>query len=142
MVWTRSRDHREGSVQLALRPQPQLWVATEVGLFVANAPFQRFARVAELPPRRFWAVVEGSDGTLWAGGTGGLFEYSNGRWKNLTRANGLSNQEVLSLGAGPQGASGLAIVLAAASIASLPGGTRRSSRKACKGRAATGWSTS
>jgi diguanylate cyclase (GGDEF)-like protein len=57
-----------------------------------------------LPPTRFWAVAEGADGTLWAGGDGGLFAYASGHWKNYTRADGLSNQEVLSLGAAPDGA--------------------------------------
>lgn len=37
------------------------------------------------------------------GGAGGLFAHSGGRWKNWTRADGLSNQEVLSLGAGADG---------------------------------------
>ncbi len=50
-----------------------------------------------------WAIAEGTDGTVWAGGIGGLFEYADGKWKTLTRASGLSNTEVLSLGAGPNG---------------------------------------
>ena len=54
-------------------------------------------------PREFWAVAEGSDGSIWAGGADGLFAYANGHWKNFTRANGLSNQEVLALGAGTNG---------------------------------------
>ena len=82
----------------------RLWAATEAGLFVAGAPYRNFSRIAELPTTRFWAVAEGSDGTIWAGGTAGLFEFSAGHWKKLTRADGLSNQEVLSLGAGPNGA--------------------------------------
>jgi ligand-binding sensor domain-containing protein len=81
----------------------QLWAATEVGLFVAKPPYSKFSRVTELPSTRMWAVAEGSDGTLWAGGAGGLFEYTDGKWKTLTRADGLSNLEVLSLGAGPNG---------------------------------------
>jgi diguanylate cyclase (GGDEF)-like protein len=83
--------------------EERLWVATEAGLFVAKAPDQRFSRITELPSTRIWAIAEGSDGTIWAGGNGGLFGYSAGRWKNWTRADGLSNQEVLSLGAGPDG---------------------------------------
>ena len=82
----------------------RLWAATEAGLFVSKAPYARFSRIAEVPPARFWAVVEGTDGTIWAGGAGGLFEYASGHWRNWTRADGLSNQEVLSLGAGPNGA--------------------------------------
>jgi diguanylate cyclase (GGDEF)-like protein len=83
--------------------QQQLWAATEAGLFVAKPPYSKFYRVTELPSTRMWAVAEGSDGTLWAGGAGGLFEYAAGKWKTLTRADGLSNLEVLSLGAGPNG---------------------------------------
>jgi diguanylate cyclase (GGDEF)-like protein len=81
----------------------RLWAATELGLFVATAPYRRFSRVTRLPATRIWAVAEGSDGTVWAGGEGGLFSYANGHWKNFTRANGLSNQEVLALGAGKNG---------------------------------------
>lgn len=81
----------------------RLWAATEFGLFMAQAPYRRFTRIAALPATRFWAIVQGTDGTMWAGGADGLFEYAAGRWKNLTRASGLSNTEVLSLGAGPNG---------------------------------------
>jgi len=83
--------------------EQRLWAATEAGLFVARAPYQRFSRITELPSTRIWAIAEGTDGTIWAGGAGGLFGYSAGRWKNWTRADGLSNQEVLSLGAGADG---------------------------------------
>jgi len=83
--------------------QHQLWAATEVGLFLSEAPYHRFSRIAELPSTRIWAVAEGTDGTLWAGGLGGLFELAGGHWTNLKQADGLSNQEVLSLGAGPDG---------------------------------------
>ena len=84
--------------------EQRLWVATEAGLFMAMPPYRRFSRITELPSTRMWAVTEGSDGTIWAGGAGGLYEFAAGRWKNLTRADGLSNTEVLSLGAGPNGA--------------------------------------
>jgi hypothetical protein len=83
--------------------QHRLWAATDVGVFVARAPYRRFSRVNELPSTRFWTVAEGTDGTIWAGGVGGLFGYAGGRWKNYTRADGLSNQEVISLGAGRDG---------------------------------------
>jgi diguanylate cyclase (GGDEF)-like protein len=83
--------------------EQKLWVASENGLFVAQPPYREFSRVAELPSARFWAVVQGSDGTLWAGGTGGLFALKDGTWRNFTQRSGLSNQEVLSLGAGPNG---------------------------------------
>ena len=83
--------------------EQRLWAATEAGLFVARAPYQKFSRITELPSTRIWAIAEGTDGTIWAGGAGGLFGYSAGRWENWTRADGLSNQEVLSLGAGADG---------------------------------------
>jgi diguanylate cyclase (GGDEF)-like protein len=81
----------------------RLWVATEAGLFLSLAPYQRFSRVTELPSTRIWAVAQGTDGTIWAGGAGGLFQYAAQHWTIRTRADGLSNQEVLSLGAGPDG---------------------------------------
>jgi diguanylate cyclase (GGDEF)-like protein len=81
----------------------QLWAATEAGLFVATPPYRRFSRVTELPSTQMWAIAEGSDGTVWAGGEAGLFAYANGHWKNFARDNGLSNQEVLALCAGANG---------------------------------------
>jgi diguanylate cyclase (GGDEF)-like protein len=81
----------------------RLWAATEEGLFVARVPYQTFSRITELPSTRIWAIAEGTDGTIWAGGVAGLFGLWAGRWRNWTRADGLSNQEVLSLGAGADG---------------------------------------
>lgn len=88
---------------LRLDREQRLWAATDAGLFLATAPYQKFSRVGELPSRQIWAVAEGSDGTVWAGGADGLFAYANGHWNNFTRDNGLSNQEVLALGAGKNG---------------------------------------
>jgi ligand-binding sensor domain-containing protein len=84
--------------------EQRLWAATEAGLFMASPPYRKFSRITDLPSARIWAVTEGADATVWAGGVGGLYELAAGRWKNLTRADGLSNTEVLSLGAGPDGA--------------------------------------
>ncbi|MFZ0956193.1 MAG: EAL domain-containing protein [Candidatus Sulfotelmatobacter sp.] len=83
--------------------EQRLWAATEVGLFLASAPYHKFSRVAGLPSTRFWAIAEGSDGSMWAGGADGLFVNANGHWQNFTRASGLSDQEILSLGAGTNG---------------------------------------
>ena len=83
--------------------EQRLWVATEAGLFVARSPYRKFSRITELPATRIWAIAEGTDGTIWAGGAGGLFGYTAGHWKKWTHADGLSNQEVLSLGAGAEG---------------------------------------
>jgi len=83
--------------------QQRLWAATEAGLFVASAPYQKFSRVAEVPANQIWAVAEGSDGSMWVGGADGLFVNANGRWRNFNHDNGLSNQEVLALGAAANG---------------------------------------
>lgn len=88
---------------LRIDRENRLWAATEAGLFMASAPYSKFSRITELPATRMWAVVQGTDGTLWAGGDSGLFAFAAGRWKTFTRDNGLSNTEVLSLGAGPNG---------------------------------------
>ncbi len=81
----------------------RLWAATDAGLFLATAPYQRFSRVSEVPATQIWAIAEDSEGNIWAGGADGLFAYANGHWNNFTRNHGLSNQEVLALGAGPNG---------------------------------------
>ena len=88
---------------LRIDRENRLWAATEAGLFMAPAPYFRFSRITELPATRMWAVVQGTDDTVWTGGDSGLFALHAGRWKTFTRDNGLSNTEVLSLGAGPNG---------------------------------------
>ncbi len=88
---------------LRIDRQQRLWAATDAGLFVSSAPYRKFSRVMDLPSTRMWTVVEGTDGTIWAGGRDGLFSNATGTWRNWTRTQGLSNQEVLSLGAGPNG---------------------------------------
>ena len=104
-VWFEEAQGLTGKAAYSVRldGQQRVWAATEAGLFMAAPPYGRFSRVTDLPATRFWAVAQGTDGTLWAGGTGGLFEYAAGKWKTLTKADGLSNTEVLSLGAGPNG---------------------------------------
>jgi len=103
--WFGEREGLTGKAAYTIRfdSEHRLWAATEAGLFVASAPYERFTRVTELPVARYWAVLQGTDGTMWAGGASGLSELTGGRWKTFTRLNGLSNQEVLSLGAGPNG---------------------------------------
>jgi diguanylate cyclase (GGDEF)-like protein len=83
--------------------QQRLWAANEAGLFMAAAPYKRFSRVGDVPSTRIWAIAEGSDGTLWAGGADGLFAFAGGRWRNFKKTDGLSNLEVLSLGSGADG---------------------------------------
>jgi len=103
--WFGQKQGLSGSAVYTLRfdHKQRLWAATEVGLFEAIAPYQKFSQVTGLPSTRIWAIAEGTDGTIWAGGAGGLFGYSAARWNNWTRSDGLSNQEVLSLGAGANG---------------------------------------
>jgi len=79
----------------------RLWAATEAGLFMASSPYRQFSRIAALPATRMWSVVQGTDGTVWAGGDNGLFAFAGGHWRTFTRNDGLSNTSVLSLGAGP-----------------------------------------
>ncbi|MGA2910167.1 MAG: diguanylate cyclase [Terracidiphilus sp.] len=103
--WFGERQGLVGKAAYTLRfdREQRLWAATEAGLFMATSPYRKFSRITDLPSTRIWAVTEGTDGKVWAGGIGGLYELVAGRWKNLTRADGLSNTEVLSLGAGPNG---------------------------------------
>jgi ligand-binding sensor domain-containing protein len=79
----------------------RLWAATEAGLYMASTPYRQFSRIAALPATRMWSVVQGTDGTVWAGGDDGLFAFAGGHWRTFTRNDGLSNTSVLSLGAGP-----------------------------------------
>lgn len=99
---------------LLLDTQNHIWAASESGLFVADLPFHSFRLVAELPRTRFWSVVETShsgldSGGIWAGGANGLFHLTApsaskaNRWDQITTKEGLSHNEVLSLGAGPEG---------------------------------------
>lgn len=81
----------------------RLLAATDSGLFTAQPPYTRFVRSPGLPQTLFWAVTEDKNGSIWAGGAGGLYESTGGQWRNWTKADGLSNQEVLSIGAGPDG---------------------------------------
>jgi diguanylate cyclase (GGDEF)-like protein len=83
--------------------EQRLWAATEDGLFLAIAPYAHFSRIRDVPSSRIWAVAEGNDDTVWAGGTAGLFSLSAGHWRTFSRDNGLSNTEVLSMGAGADG---------------------------------------
>jgi len=103
--WFGEEQGLEGKAAYTLRfdREQRLWAATERGLFVATAPYSRFSRIRDLPSSRVWAIAEGSDGIVWAGGTGGLFSLSAGRWSKFNRADGLSNTEVLTLGAGANG---------------------------------------
>ena len=81
----------------------RIWAGTDNGLYVANQPFHRFQLVDQLPRTKFWAVAETQSGDIWAGGTAGLFHLSGSTWEKFTKKQGLSRDEVLSLGAAPNG---------------------------------------
>ncbi len=83
--------------------QKRLWVATNSGIFVADAPYKRYSQVPELGNGRFWSLVMAKDGAVWAGGEDGLFEYSDHLTRRWTYADGLSNREVSAVEIGPDG---------------------------------------
>jgi len=93
--------------------QRRLWVGSDGGLYVAHAPYTRYERISALPALRVYSVAEGSDGTIWAGGIGGLFSYTGGQWRNWTEADGLRSQQILSLGVGAKGTIWIAYRFAA-----------------------------
>jgi diguanylate cyclase (GGDEF)-like protein len=82
----------------------RLWVATNSGVYVADAPYRRYSQVSELGNGRFWSLAMAKDGAVWAGGEDGLFEYSGHGVRRWTEADGLSNQEVFAVAIGPDGA--------------------------------------
>ena len=81
----------------------RLWVGMDEGLFVAHAPYKEFERVTSLPALRVRTIVEGVDGTIWAGGIGGLFSLAGNAWRKWTEADGLRSRQILSLGVGANG---------------------------------------
>ena len=103
--WFADREGLEGKAAYTLLfdREQRLWAATENGLFAAIAPYKKFSRVRDVPSSRIWAVAEGSDGVVWAGGAGGLSSLSAGHWRTFNRADGLSNTEVLSMAAASNG---------------------------------------
>jgi len=82
---------------LALDRQQQVWAATDQGLFVAKLAEKRFRRVQEVPSVRCWAVTEGPQGDILVGSTAGLFWRSESRWRQVTTADGLLNDVVLTV---------------------------------------------
>jgi len=81
----------------------RLWAATDAGVFVASPPYARFERVEALPPLAYWSLVAAEDGTVWAGGLDGLYEFASEKWKHWTAADGLNSAEVHVLCAAPDG---------------------------------------
>jgi diguanylate cyclase (GGDEF)-like protein len=106
VVWYGKLQGLSNKVVHALRfdNQKHLWVATDSGVYVADAPYESYSQVTELGNGRFWSMVLAKDGTIWAGGEAGLFEYSGRVIERWTRDRGLSNQEVFAVAIGPDGA--------------------------------------
>jgi diguanylate cyclase (GGDEF)-like protein len=106
VTWYGDAEGLTGKAAFTIRfdREHRLWAATDVGLFVSSPPYDKFLHVNDLPQFLYWSVTEDSQGVIWAGGSGGLFGLIDGHWHNWTKADGLSNQEVLALGAGPGGA--------------------------------------
>lgn len=98
-----AEDRARAIYELRFDHQQRLWIGTDLGLFMALAPYQKIVHVSELPSVRILAVVEGGDGTIWAGGIGGLFSLTGGHWRHWTKADGLRDTQLLSLGVDAQG---------------------------------------
>ena len=92
----------KGVFDLYFDHRQQMWLGTNIGLYMAKPPYESFVHIPELPSSRIWAITEGSDGTLWAGGVRGLFSFKGSLWKNYSESDP-SKRQVLSLGAGANG---------------------------------------
>ncbi|KAA6461016.1 diguanylate cyclase [Acidobacteria bacterium AB60] len=105
VTWFAERQGLTGKRVFTIRfdRQQRLWAATDAGVFLATAPYELFARIADLPSTWFWMVVEGADGAIWAGGDSGLYGLIGGQWHHWDKADGLSNQAVSALGPDPEG---------------------------------------
>ena len=84
---------------LALDGEHQIWAGTEHGLFVAKLSEKRFRRAEEVPAVRCWAVAAGPDREILVGTTVGLFRRSGSRWRQITTADGLRHNVVISVAA-------------------------------------------
>lgn len=81
----------------------RLWAATENGLYVADFPYQAFHRINTAPQSHFWTIAQAADGAIWAGADSGLYRVSGNSWTQFTTASGLTHNEVVALGAAPDG---------------------------------------
>ena len=88
----------ESPYTMMLDRENRIWAASTTGLFVADLRTLRFHPVEGIPASAFClAVVEAANGDVWAGTNHGLFRISHGQVSRFTTAQGLSNNEVLSL---------------------------------------------
>jgi len=83
-----------------------LWIATGMGLYHHTAAGHRlYQSASEVVGPDIHDVAYGSDGTLWAGGFGGVTVYRGGnRTNSLTPAEGLPSLSVRCVTSGPGGA--------------------------------------
>ena len=92
-----------GALALHFDHKGRLWAGTDIGLLMATPPYKRFANIKGVDAKRIWAIAEGDDGGIWVGGSGGLFALDGDQWRKFGKADGLSNDAVLSLGSAPGG---------------------------------------
>ncbi|HEV2135298.1 MAG TPA: diguanylate cyclase [Terracidiphilus sp.] len=98
-TWFRSgRGLKGGTVStMLIDHEKRVWSATEKGLYETSPPYSSFHLVNELPGNQFWALAEGANGQIWAGGSSGLFHLSGSKWRNFTVKDGISRNEILAL---------------------------------------------
>lgn len=97
-----SRLLRAGATVLAMAEDGAgtVWIGLrDAGLVrVAGADLRLLTAAADgLTDDRPGAILAGSDGSLWVGGTGGLNRLRDGRWQRWTTADGLAADYVLTL---------------------------------------------
>ncbi len=81
-----------------------VWAGTENGIFVSARGSGKFRHMEGGPLERCWALIETANGDIWAGAKDGLWQFSGGKWRQLTRQQGLRSEAVVSLAADPNGA--------------------------------------
>jgi len=81
-----------------------VWAGTEKGVFESRPGGGTFHRVDEIPSQRCYVLLGMPNGDIWAGTAGGLWQYSAGKWRQFTTADGLRSKSVVSLAADQSGA--------------------------------------
>jgi signal transduction histidine kinase/ligand-binding sensor domain-containing protein/ActR/RegA family two-component response regulator len=87
---------------ITLAPQLGVWVSTAGGLFHSSTigPGARFRSIAvpggDSNERYFEGATDGR-GTLWIPGSYGLLRHTGGRWRRLTREDGLKSNSLIAV---------------------------------------------
>ena len=86
----------------------RLWVATACGVFRNDRPsasdrFHRIDQPASLE-HGAWAFAEDKQGTMWITNPDGLWRFSDGRWRQYRKADGLLSDNPYIATIGPDGA--------------------------------------